>query len=206
MTTYALFTGCRLGDCEPELVVKLYDSLRFQIPDIDINCMCCGVSALKEDDMTGADEMAVQIRTSWEKMGRPTFVCACPTCIKTLNEKLPEIPTVSLYKILIDLGISGGCNSDPYYLWEDDEWIKSLAEDMGADIHARPENTSDAEYPYITCNINVRNMLLASGSNAVHILELIFGMGDSTVPSPEQMLRNRRELTDAMLELCDTEI
>ena len=109
MTTYALFTGCRLGDCEPELVVKLYDSLRFQIPDIDINCMCCGVSALKEDDMTGADEMAVQIRTSWEKMGRPTFVCACPTCIKTLNEKLPEIPTVSLYKTLIDLGISGGC-------------------------------------------------------------------------------------------------
>ena len=77
---------------------------------------------------------------------------------------------------------------------------------MGADIHARPENTSDAEYPYITCNINVRNMLLASGSNAVHILELIFGMGDSTVPSPEQMLRNRRELTDAMLELFDKEI
>ena len=50
---------------------------------------------------------------------------------------------------------------------------------MGVKLQPAPADPADAEYPYITCNINIRNMLKSRGCDAAHILELIYGMGDS---------------------------
>ena len=251
---YALFTGCGLGASEPELVVKLFDSFRFQHPDTGVILMCCGFvaqmagkagseltgktdisvgesdGATVKGNYTEMDEMPAIVRTAWEELGKPKLVCSCPTCIKTLNKELPEIPTVSLYDLLIELGISGGCHEETYCIWEkadskEYEIIKAIAEDMGVTIVAKPDapikgatvvnNAPSApadnapegkppalQPPYLTCNINVRNMLKSQGKEAVHILELIYGMGDSNAHMiHEQKLQNRIELKEAMLSL-----
>ena len=187
---YALFSSCNLGAFEPEIVVKLYDSLRFQKEDTGIMIMCCGFAVKREgapDWQDAFNDALSDVRAAWESLGRPTLICPCPTCMKTLGEALPEIPTVSLYKMLNEFGINGGCNSVEYYLWEDGSDddsnlvndLKELAENMGVKLQPAPADPADAEYPYITCNINIRNMLKSRGKDAAHILELIYGMGDS---------------------------
>lgn len=164
--TYALFPGCKLCAFEPELVVKLYDSIRFQHEDTGIMFMCC-------EDPTA-------IKTAWESLGKPQLICSCPSCMQAIKESLPEIPVVSLYRLLIDFGISGGCNSVDYCLWECDEDIRALAEDMGVNVQpVSQSNPFSAEYPFITSSISDRNMLKEHGCNAAHILELIYGMGTS---------------------------
>lgn len=219
--SYALFPGCKLCAFEPELVVKLYDSIRFQKEDTGVIFMCCDDSAA--------------LRAAWESLGKPELICSCPECMETIKESFPEIPVVSLYRLLIDFGISGGCNSVDYCLWEDDEDVKALAEDMGVKVQPKPESDpASSEYPYITSNINVRNMLKQQGCNAAHILELIYGMGESNahlvhehdhegcgggqgapatagssdssqhgidLPDSDQQMANRMELNEVMLSL-----
>ena len=196
---YALFTGCMLGACEPELVVKLYDSLRFQHPDLGMILMCC--------------EEADGIRSAWEELGKPKMICSCPTCVNVLKEQLPEIEIVSLYKHLADLEISGGCHEETYCIWEDTVWddfetVKALAEDMGVKVQtkndSKPEFAVEEESPFITCNINNRNMLREEGHEAIHLLELIYGIGDSEPLSSKQLLDNRLDLKATLLELCFT--
>ena len=99
---------------------------------------------------------------------------------------------LSLYQLLLDMNVSGGCNSASYTLFEaegderysaDDETkaaIIALAEDMGASISQGSDSQgSDKALPYLTCCIDCRDSLKKQGQDAVHILELIYGMGDS---------------------------
>ena len=146
------------------------------------------------------------------------MVMACMTCYKKFRENLPEIPVVSLYELLLEMNVSGGCNSVDYSIFnpcsarhEDKvrDAVAELAEGMGVKLHPLPENEqyakccgygghgdiadkgysdfvaqrriAEGEYPYITYCINCRDMFKTHGKDAVHILELIFGMGDSNV-------------------------
>lgn len=178
--SYALFAGCGLGACEPELIVKLYDSIRFQHGDTGIILLCCGYPARISGAEDKSTEALEQLRSAWEELGRPQLICPCPACTETINEYLPDIPTVSLYRMLIDLGISGGCNSTEYCLWKEDDDVRELAEDMGVKFRDKPsDESSDPGVPYITCDINTRNALKNKGLASAHILELIYGMGES---------------------------
>ena len=53
--------------------------------------------------------------------------------------------------------------------------MRGLAESMGAKLH----DTSEKKLPYITCCMDCRDSLKNNGRDAVHILELIYGMGAS---------------------------
>ena len=215
---YAFFPGCQLGAAEPEIVVKVYDCLRFQHPDTAMFLQCCGIAAEWEGDVDGFNEVLSDICSKWERLGRPTMVMACMTCYKKFRENLPEIPVVSLYELLLEMNVSGGCNSVDYSIFnpcsarhEDKvrDAVAELAEGMGVKLHPLPENEqyakccgygghgdiadkgysdfvaqrriAESEYPYITYCINCRDMFKTHGKDAVHILELIFGMGDSNV-------------------------
>lgn len=168
--SHAFFPGCGLCGGEPEIVVKAYDSLRFQKPDTAIHIQCC-----QTDDM----------RENWEALGCPTLITACMGCRKKLQANHPDIPTVPLYDMLQDMGVSGGCHSQDYILFdpgmeehpqETVEAVKALADGMGVTLHTMEE---DGKYPYLTYNIRIRDMCKREGKDAVHILELIYGMGAS---------------------------
>lgn len=214
--TYAFFPGCQLGAAEPEIVVKAYASLLYQQPDTAIFLQCCGMPVEWAGDEEGADKILADIHENWKKLGNPVMVMACMNCYKKFKEKLPDIQIISLYELLLQLKISGGCNSVDYSIFnpcsarhEDGvrSAVKQLAEDMGATLHLLEENEqyakccgygghgsiadssyeefvakkriSEGQYPYITYCINCRDVFKSNGKNAVHILELIFGMGES---------------------------
>ena len=112
------------------------------------------------------------------------MITACPDCCRRFRESLPQIPVISLYEFLQQLNISGGCNSTDYTIIypesaEGDETtlsaVRELAEDMGVSLH----DDDGLSYPYMTCCMKQRNTLKLQGHDAVHILELIFGMGES---------------------------
>lgn len=170
--SYAFFPGCCLCANEPEIAAKVYDSLLFQNPDTAIFMECC--------------ENADEIREKWSALGKPEMILCCTECEEFFAGSLADIPTVSLYDKFLEYEISGGCNSVDYCLHESVKGsdspdfagcsVAALAKDMGADLHKYEEGSP---FPYLVCDISVRNDLKESGHDAAHILELMFGMGSS---------------------------
>lgn len=182
---FAFFPGCQLGASEPEITIKTYDSIRFRNPDTGAFFYCCGIPAKMAGNDTLLDETLADIKSKWESLGKPTMIMACMGCYKLFAERLPEIPMISLYKFLHDMDISGGCNSvdycikDPVTITDGDDTpaiVRALAEDMGVKLH---EESEASDYPYLVYSIKERDALKRSGKDAVHILELIYGMGAS---------------------------
>ena len=124
--SHALYPGSQMGAYEPELLVKLYDSLHFQMPDTGVIFLACGMAAKEAGDEELYRECLAGIEGAWEELGRPVLLMACPQCMATLRKELPQIETVSLYKKLTEMEISGGCNHDEFILSEDDEDIRTL--------------------------------------------------------------------------------
>lgn len=197
--SYAFFPGCQLGAAEPEIVIKAYDSIRFQHPDTAMFLQCCGFAANMAGDPGSFQAVLGSIEEKWNALGRPTMIMACPACQRIFQAHLPDIPVASLYEMLRDMGISGGCHSEDYIFAQlgaksvsaPDTGAKpsaggdsitgavqALAEDMGVKLHSAEEA---AEYPHIVCSVNLRDQLKREGKEAVHILELIFGMGKSNL-------------------------
>lgn len=171
--TYALYPGMSLAQSEPELVVLLYDSLLQQTPD----------TAMFLYKGFGSDPLLnrkyqQRLLTRWRALGKPTVIIATPEDRKFFRGSLGEIPTVSLYDILLSFNVSGGCNRELYRLSEPEKYgfeeeLKKLADMMGVVL------SDDRKAPFLTSSMDVRNAMKKNGFEAVHILELIYGMGRS---------------------------
>lgn len=166
---FAFCPGTDLSASEPEIVVKAYDSLHFQHPDTAMFLI-----------ETDADNET--IRKAWEQLGKPKLIIACMETYKRLKDEFPEIPMISFYEKMLDMGISGGCNSVDYIILDPEEAageektkdaVRELADGMGVKMQ------EDGEYPYIVYSMAQRDEIKNSGKDAVHILELIYGMGVS---------------------------
>ena len=184
---YALFPGIALAQSEPELVVLLYDSILHQYPD----------TAMFLYKGYGADPLLnrkyqQRLLTHWRNLGKPTVILATPEDRKFFRGSLAEIPTASLYDILIERSVSGGCNRELYRLSEPEEYgfadaLRQLAEMMGVTLYdSSSESTSSisdvsdvSRIPFLTSSMEVRNAMKKNGFEAVHILELIYGMSKS---------------------------
>ena len=228
-SSVALFPGLTLARSEPAAVVLLYDSLLHQYPDAAM-FLCKG--------REGADPLLnrkyrQRLLTQWRRLGSPDVIIASPEDERFFRGILPEISIRSLYRELLDAGISGGCSREIYRLGNEavvpagssrpevpagssrpevpagssrpgkpacggrisafDEEIRLLAETMGAVIYPPGDSTdSDAaailealdprdvdNLPLLTSSMDARNASKKQGRDAVHILELIFGMGPS---------------------------
>lgn len=184
---YALFPGIALAQSEPELVVLLYDSILHQYPD----------TAMFLYKGHGADPLLnrkyqQRLLTRWRKLGKPTVILATPEDRKIFRGSLGEVPTVSLYDLLIERGVSGGCNRELYRLSEPEEYgfeeaLRTLAEMMGVTLYDSASDDASSigdaadvsRIPFLTSSVDVRNAMKKNGFEAVHILELIYGMGRS---------------------------
>ncbi len=182
--SFALYPGIAMSQSEPEMVVLLYDSLLHQYPD----------TAMLLYKGYGADPLLnrkyqQRLLARWRSLGKPTVIIATPEDRKFFRGSLGEIPTVSLYELLIKNSVSGGCNRELYRLSEPEEFgfgeeLKELADTMGVTLY---DSTSDnassindaSRIPFLTSSMEVRNAMKKNGFEAVHILELIYGMGRS---------------------------
>ena len=183
---YALYPGISLSQSEPELVVLLYDSILHQYPD----------TAMLLYKGYGADPLLnrkyqQRLLTRWRSLGKPTVIIATPEDRKFFRGSLGEIPTASLYDILIERGVSGGCNRELYRLSEPADYgfedaLLQLADMMGVTLYEPSGDASPigdvsgvSRIPFLTSSMEVRNAMKKNGFEAVHILELIYGMGRS---------------------------
>lgn len=172
-STFAFFPGTQLPASEPEIVIKAYDSLHFQHPDVAM--------FMRNSDMTDKDSIINQ----WKELGEPTLIVACMEALKKFKEEIPQIPVVSFYEMMVDMGISGGCNSVDYVVLDPESAkneektqsaVRELADGMGVKMH---EPDEEGDFPFITYSITERDALKNDGKDAVHILELVYGMGAS---------------------------
>ena len=187
--SYALFPGLTLARSEPQLIVLLYDSILHQYPD---------TAMFLYQGRDGADPLlnrkySERLLTRWRSLGKPTMIICTPEDMKFFRGILTEIPAVSLYNLLLDHHISGSCNHELYRLSEPEQYgfapaLKELAEGMGVTLYEPDAAGADAlridpgdvaKIPFLTSSIDVRNAMKKNGFDAVHILELIFGMGPS---------------------------
>lgn len=99
---YLFFPGCQLGAALPECTISAYGYLKDTLGELSVYTGCCGVPADWAGDRSRRDEIHETIRENWKKAGEPVFICACATCIKTLNKYLPEIKTRSLYEVMAE--------------------------------------------------------------------------------------------------------
>jgi len=99
-SSMVFFPGCQLGASDPDYVLKTHEYLTGIFPDLSLILSCCGVPADWAGDEKLRDTALAQIRKDWERLGQPTFIVACPTCLKTLGRYFPEATTVSLYEVL----------------------------------------------------------------------------------------------------------
>lgn len=97
---YMFFPGCQLGASEPNYVLRAYGFLKELFNDISLLVGCCGVPADWAGDEGLRDKVQNNILQEWSKMGKPTFILACPTCRKIFTRYLPQIKIVSLYDMM----------------------------------------------------------------------------------------------------------
>ena len=99
---YAFFPGCQLGASDPRYVELTYKALLQSQPDTGLILNCCGAPAYWAGQEQRHEEHLQMIRNSWQSMGEPTLLLACPTCKKLLGQFLPEIDTEFVYSKLTE--------------------------------------------------------------------------------------------------------
>ncbi|WP_022662439.1 pyridine nucleotide-disulfide oxidoreductase/dicluster-binding protein [Paucidesulfovibrio longus] len=99
------FPGCQLTASDPQAVKRAYEWLLSARPDAGLHLACCGAPALWAGQ-TGKHEAALAVlREEWTGLGSPEVVAACPTCLKTLSEALPDARIRSFWGFVRELGL-----------------------------------------------------------------------------------------------------
>jgi Fe-S oxidoreductase len=105
--THLFFPGCQLGASDPRYVTKTYEALLKKLPQTGIMLGCCGVPAVWSGDRELQDKKMAALKRALKALGEPTVILACPTCIKTFKEYLPEIKTKFVYDYLEPKAVEG---------------------------------------------------------------------------------------------------
>lgn len=105
---HVFFPGCQLGAANPAYVAEAYRYLLGLWGDTAIQLRCCGAPADWSGDARRSEDALHALKDEWEALGRPAFVCACPTCMRHLAEFLPGAPVLSLYEVLAEHGLPHG--------------------------------------------------------------------------------------------------
>ncbi|MGI5900942.1 MAG: pyridine nucleotide-disulfide oxidoreductase/dicluster-binding protein [Desulfitobacteriia bacterium] len=102
---YVFFPGCQLGASDPAYVEKSYEYLLEKCPETGLILGCCGVPAEWAGDELLTKETIDRIRVTWESMGKPVMILACPTCEKMFSKYLPEIEKITIYDFIDEKGL-----------------------------------------------------------------------------------------------------
>jgi glutamate synthase (NADPH) small chain len=103
---YLFFPGCQLSASAPEHVEKTYAFLRQNLKgSVGLMLRCCGAPA----DWAGRDDLFGQALDEFcalhRSLGSPRVVLACPSCSRTFQARLPDIPIMSLWEVVAEAGL-----------------------------------------------------------------------------------------------------
>ena len=106
-STHVFFPGCQTGASDLRYVKMSFDVLTKKIPSAGIMLGCCGIPAVWSGNVKLQNKKFAALEKEWERLDKPIFVLACPTCKKTFTKYFPQIKTQFIYDY-IDLPQSGG--------------------------------------------------------------------------------------------------
>ncbi|SKA84748.1 aldehyde dehydrogenase, iron-sulfur subunit [Paucidesulfovibrio gracilis DSM 16080] len=104
-TQWLFFPGCQLTASDPALVERVYAWLLQQQPETGLHLACCGAPALWAGQVDRYETSLAELRSSWKQLGSPAVAAACPTCLQTLREALPEADIRSFWEMLTDMDL-----------------------------------------------------------------------------------------------------
>jgi Fe-S oxidoreductase len=157
---YVFFPGCQLAASDPRHVDLTYHHLLQRIPDLALILGCCGAPAEWAGEAALRDGTVEKLTAEWERFGRPVFVFACPTCKLQFERHVPEIPGVSLYDLLLEVGLpelaqveergiwAEACVFDPCSSRHDESMqqsVRRIAERAGVCLTELPYSGEDAQ-------------------------------------------------------------
>lgn len=141
---YVFFPGCQLAATSPDGVERAYADLRDRLGKVGLMLRCCGAPALWSGRDALFRESLAELKAAWEGLGSPRIIAACPSCMKTLREAMPDAEIVSHWSILSALGLpksaAGGGTlavNDPCSAREDGSVrsdVRSLLADLGVSV------------------------------------------------------------------------
>jgi Fe-S oxidoreductase len=103
---WLFFPSCQLCGTTPGEVVSSYRYLRDKLSvGVGILLHCCGAPAFWAGREDLFKEALDEIRASWTEMGKPRIITACSTCLNIFQEQVPEMNPVSLWDIILKVGI-----------------------------------------------------------------------------------------------------
>ncbi|MFB3766439.1 MAG: (Fe-S)-binding protein [Methanotrichaceae archaeon] len=104
-TTRVFFPGCALSAYSPELVLKTYDYLSQKLPGTGILLGCCGAPAHLIGEQSRFQEIIAGVESDMMAMGASQIIVVCPYCFHAFEQYLPQLNPISIFTILVDIGI-----------------------------------------------------------------------------------------------------
>ncbi|MYL83798.1 [Fe-S]-binding protein [Desulfovibrio aerotolerans] len=101
--SHLFFPGCQLGGDPAASVPAVYAHLRAGLAGgVGLGLACCGAPAWWAGRQELAEAAMAAFRADWEALGQPRVIAACASCQATFARLAPEIPVVSLWRVLLD--------------------------------------------------------------------------------------------------------
>lgn len=98
---FVFFPGCQLAGCRPGQVQAVYDWLVRSLPGgVGIYVSCCGIPARWAGEKALFAAHVQDMRACLTKLGSPTVITACPTCLSVFRDFLPDVAATSLWEVL----------------------------------------------------------------------------------------------------------
>ena len=148
-TRAVFFPGCQLAGALPERTGALGAFLdrRFD-GTLGVLLGCCGAPAWWAARRDALDPVVERLRATFNELGNPPVVLACPSCADMFRRFLPEVPRRSLWEVLLEGDLPPGAPrreplalSDPCTTRHDPAWrgaLRQVLERLGQEYEELP--------------------------------------------------------------------
>lgn len=101
MSRYLFFPGCQLSGTDPDKTAAVYHFLCSHFSEeTGLMLGCCGAPGHWAGNRAETEPVLTRVRENWDRLGKPTLIAACSSCLETIRAYLPEIETISLWEVL----------------------------------------------------------------------------------------------------------
>lgn len=108
-SSYLFYPGCQLAGSAPESVKRTYGFLTAHLQGgVGLMLGCCGIPAHWAGRTTLFAETMATFKAEVHRLGQPTVITACSSCLSIFKECAPELTTTSLWEVLDTLPLPQG--------------------------------------------------------------------------------------------------
>jgi Fe-S oxidoreductase len=105
-SAYLFYPGCQLSGSAPDSVKKSYGFLTANLQGgVGLMLGCCGIPAHWAGRTKLFSETMANFKAEIARLGNPTVITACSSCLSVFKEFAPELKSTSLWEVLDTLSL-----------------------------------------------------------------------------------------------------